>query len=119
MGGGWRHPRPRQEFRIMLDDRLGLEAQILGIIADHLQRFQALRKPGEVAVLDRSHVVRMNAGGFARRIDRLTALLALALKVPPGLAGRIELAIRSSPVERRLSLLDGGPVAVIDLPSVH
>ena len=89
----------------MPDERFGVETQMLGIASHHLERLQALRQARQIALLDRLEMIGMNAGGFARRLDRLAALFPFALKIPPRLAGRIELAVGSQPIK-------GGPALV-------
>ena len=77
----------------MLNQRLGVEAEELGIGADHLERLAALRQAGHVAQFDRFEVIGMDARSLARLLEAQAPRFALMLEIPAGLASGIGLAI--------------------------
>ena len=77
----------------MADQRLGIEAQILGVNADHFEGFHALGHAGHVAEFNRLDMIGVDAGGLANVLQAQAALFALALQKPARLAGGIDLAI--------------------------
>ena len=94
---GWlargRDRRPRQEFNVVVKQRLRIEAQIFRIVPNHLKGFHARRHARHVAVFDGLHMIGMNAGGFAGILEGFATLFALALQEPAGFAGGIACAI--------------------------
>src|SRR5207237_5981083 len=117
--GGRRHPRTRQELRIMLDEKLGLEAEMLGVVADHLERLEPRWQARQIALLDRFEVIGMNAGGLARCLDAPPAFLTLTLEIPSGFTSRVELTIRPWSEERGRTRLPAGVLDEIGVGSVH
>ena len=78
----------------MHHQRLGIEAQVVGIGADHFQRFHALGHARHVAVFDGLDMIGVDAGHLSGIVEAFAAALALALQIPARLARGIERTVR-------------------------
>ncbi len=103
----------------MLDERFGIEAQIVRIGADHLERVHALGHAGHVAAFDGVDVIGVNAGGGTCLVKRLAALLALAGQIPASLADRVGGAIGLQPHLLRFQFCQLGFAGYVNTRFTH
>ena len=93
MAGARRDGRPRQEFNVVMEQRLRIKSQIFRIGRDHLKGFHARWHARHVAEFNGLHMVGMNARGFTGILKSFATLFTLALQEPAGFSGGIACAI--------------------------
>ena len=93
-----RNLRPIENVGIVLDQRFGIETEILPVDADHGEGVGALGQLGQVAPLDAVYVAFVNVQNFRDLMQAQSPALALPVEEPACFTGRVDVAVGFRPM---------------------